>query len=218
MSVGGIGAIRPAVVDQSTSAHAPAVRRTPSLAEPTMGSDAATGMATSFEGLGVEALAALLAADSAQAQAQLARDEERAAAKHEIDALHRQAQDLRDKAAAMKSEAGMSAALTVVGTAFSMAGSTSGLGGHQANVGEVFGRGTSQLADPLSKMTYGGKVGEADADASLASSDAKEASAERDDASARRRAAEDAVDKAQSALVGFVQERAAARRALLRGA
>jgi hypothetical protein len=219
MSVSGVSGIRVVVVD---ARPAPAAARTsgaPPLGEPAMGAEAAASTAAGFEGLGVEALAALLASDAAQGQAKLARDEERAQAKQEHDAITKQVAALHEKAGAMRSEAGLNTFLVVAGATFSAAGTCSGVSaGHTTNAGEVVGKGLTQLAEPASKLGYGAKVANAEAEATQRSADSKEASAAHDDAAARRRAAEEAVDKAQSALMEFVQERAMARRAIFRGA
>jgi hypothetical protein len=218
MSVNGISGVRVVAVDARSSQAVAASREAPAIGEPAMGADAAASMAAGFEGLGVEALAALLAADAAQGQAKLARDEERAQAKQEHDAISRQVAALHDKASAMRSEAGLNTFLVVAGATFSAAGTCSGVSaGRTTNVGELVGKGLTQLAEPASKLGYARKITDAEADATQGSADAKEASAAHDDAAARRRAAEEAVDKAQSALMEFVQERAMARRTIFRG-
>jgi hypothetical protein len=216
MSVSAIVTSRTAVVgmDERVRATGP-TKHTPTLTEPTMGLDAAAGFAASFEGLGVEALAAMLAQDVAQGQQKAARDEERAKAREEHAALDRQVAALHEKADAQRKEAMTSAAFGIAGAGLSMTGAATSSPGWSRGF-EAAGKGLSQTADPLGRWAYGGRVTDRDAAATQAASDAKEASAARDDAAARRKAAEEAVDKAQSALLEFVQERAAAKRAIFR--
>lgn len=224
MSVSGIATSKTSFVGAEERVRSTNPNRSaPSLAEPAMGLDAATGFAAGFEGLGVEALAAMLTMDVAQGQQKAARDEERAKSREELAALDRQVVALHAKADAQRSEATVSAALGIAGAGVSIAGAGVSAAGSDASSAawtkglEAGGKGLSQTAEPLGRLAYGGRVTDRDADATRAASDAKEASAARDDAAARRRAAEEAIDKAQSALLEFVQERALAKRAIFRG-
>lgn len=217
MSVTAISGVRPAAIEAGARTAAPSgAKGAPALTEPAMSVEEAAGFAAGFDGLGVEALAAMLSADAAQAQAKAAREEERAKAKEEHGALERQVHALREKADDMRDEASVQGAIGASSAFMSCMslGANSALGqrtwGALADTAKTSGAAAA-------KAGFGGEQADRDADATQASADAKAAGAARDEAAARRKAAEDAVQKAQSALVEFVQERAMAKRGIFRG-
>jgi hypothetical protein len=91
------------------------------------------------------------------------------------------------------------------------------------NVGDAIGRGLGPLGTTLSafgpnlaKATYGAAQVNDDANATKHAADAKFAENARDEYAALAREARATIDKAEQALQSFVQERTAAKRAILR--
>jgi hypothetical protein len=215
MNVNGISGVR-GVASASTIVATSSARATPMLAAPAMSVDDAAGKATGFEGLGIEALAAALAADAAESQAKLAKDEERAHAKEEHDAVMHQVAEMHDKASDMRHEAFWTGVVGVASATFTAASFGAGT--------ERVSRAYTAMADITTKTGgaalkagYGASELDHEANSTEASGAAKEAEAAKNDAAERRKVAEDAVEKAQAALQEFVQERAMAKRAILRG-
>ncbi len=136
MSVTALGVVR--------AKAAQAITNEPRTSSDRLGGKPLAPATRGFEGMGLEALAALLVAESAHQTAQTMRTLERSAKQAQAAAIERQVQAMRDKAADVKSEALLAGAMTAVGgvvTVASIAAMPSGADAGNAARWEEAGKG-----------------------------------------------------------------------------
>jgi hypothetical protein len=156
-----------------------------------------------MENLGLEGMAAMLLAKSAQDQLKLNREGARAASRTRVAQLLDQHFNLRKQAESMKLQASVAFAWNTIGVMCQAAGGDAGKGACDAIAG-------------LSNKRFEAHQKELEADATLAGAQAKEAESDRDEYNNNVKAAEAMLDKAHQALESFVAERTATRRAILK--
>lgn len=173
-----------------------------------------------FGEMGVEGLAATLSVESAQSSAKLMRDLSREEKHEQIEALNRQVGELHEKADAVRAEGWATGGATAIGGVVTAAGGLHDFGAATAKADAVVrvGQNFGTLGANVAKATAGAAQVEHDADATRAAADAKFHEAAKDDYDSIARDAKGVVDRVQQTLQNIAQERAAARRAILRSA
>lgn len=162
--------------------------------------------------LGLDGLIALLSEDGAKQMRRDARENQRAERDSQLSAINRQVGELYEKASAMRSEAGLTAALGIAGGLAQVGGAAAGAGtGQGASKAAIMsaqgGKTVSDVSGPIGKWAYGGEQIKHEAEATRAASDAKRAESAADEYGSLMKSADATIDKAHQALQALAQMR-----------